>query len=156
MRKNYVSFGLSGLMAVTLLVAGCSQGATTHVSKPLTKEEGVLQLNVQKIGQELEKESKLTLENTYNKKKVQVVGQVSKKWVMSDGSLCVCIGQQENIIGKEKFYAVRVLFDVSERDEVNALKVGDFVVVKGVAGIYEPDENKGKSMFFDIYQAKIE
>lgn len=156
MRKNYVSFGLAGLMAITLLVAGCSQGATNHVSKPLSKEEGVLQLSVPKIGQELEKESKLTLENTYDKKKVQVIGQVSKKWVMNDGSLCVCIGQQENIMSGKKYYAIRVIFDVSERDEVNALKVGDFVVIKGIAGIYEPDENKGKSMFFDIYQAKIE
>lgn len=145
-----------GISSLAFLAGGCSQGTTTSVDKPLSKEEGVIQTNIVKIGQEIEKNTKETMEQTYNKKKVQVIGQIRKKWVMNDGSLCVCIGMQDNLLSKEKYHAIRVMFNASQRDAVNKLKDGDFIVVKGEASIYEPEENKGKSLFFDIYNAKIE
>ena len=152
---NIKSSVIIGLASLAFLSAGCSQD-NTPVDKPLSKEEGVIQTNVNKIKKEIESNSKETMEQTYNKKKVQVVGQIQKRWVMNDGSLCVCIGMQDNLLSKEKYHAIRVIFNVSQREAVNRLKDGDFVVVKGEANIYEPDENKGKSLFFDIYNAKIE
>lgn len=157
MTKNFLK-GIALICFCATFLVGCSNGANTPKDKPLSTEEGVIQTNSSKIGRELSKDSLETIKQTYESKKIKIIGQVEKKWLMNDGSMCICIGQQTDFISNNKYYAIRLLFKINERDLVNSIKIGDFVVAKGTCSIYEPEEedNKGKSIFLDLYNVTIE
>lgn len=156
MNSKLLSILTMGIV-LAMTTSGCEYGNLFTVDpKPMRVELGVIQINLEKLINEIRSQSNEDIIKNYDGKKINIVGRIVRKWTLQDGRMCLCIGLQDNPAPKEKYYAIRIMLNRKQMNLAVEYKVGEFVSARGIAKIYEPENGKGKSLFFDIYDVRID